>query len=550
MALRQLMINKKIQQRKAILEELTLQQEGFITRAAELEKAIDEAETEEEIKTVEDEIEKLDEEKAAVEEEKGKLESEITGLEIELKEIDEKEPVNKESLETNKEAEGEIEMRKKGIFGNMKREKIKKLMEREDIKEFLVRTRELIEQKRSVTGTELLIPNILVDILRDNLHMYSKLITKVNIKTIKGKARQNIAGSIPEAIWTEAVGTLNELSLSFNQIEVDGYKVGGYIPVPNSYLEDSDINLANEIMESLGKAIGYAVDKAIIYGTSNKMPLGIVTRLAQAERPSNLSSNAPAWKNLRSNLIKLDAAAKNGTEFFAALLLSLSKAKANYSNGSKFWAMNSKTKAQIMAKAITFNAAGAIVAAANDTMPILGGDIVELEFMADNDIVGGYGSLYLLAERAGTKIEVSDQVKFLDDITVFKGTSRYDGCPSIGEGFVAVNIANSEITTTVPFSADEANIEDVYLKDVKIGALSLSPNFEGAVTTYKTTTTDATNKISIETLNPKAAAEIKVNNKVIENGEAATWTTGENKVIVTVKHGTTTEKVYTITVTK
>ena len=38
--------------------------------------------------------------------------------------------------------------------------------------------------------------------------------------------------------------------------------------------------LAGEIIDALGRAIGLALDKAILYGTGTRMPLGIVTRLA------------------------------------------------------------------------------------------------------------------------------------------------------------------------------------------------------------------------------------------------------------------------------
>ena len=37
-------------------------------------------------------------------------------------------------------------------------------------------------------------------------------------------------------------------------------------------------------MTMLGQSIGLALDKAIVYGTGVKMPLGIVTRLAQASK--------------------------------------------------------------------------------------------------------------------------------------------------------------------------------------------------------------------------------------------------------------------------
>jgi len=440
------MIAKKIEQRKAVLAELEEQERGLQTRAEQIEAALAEAQTDEEIAAIEEEVSKIEAEKAELTEKKTKLEGEIAELESELEQLNSKDPIKNnppaQSAERSQFQGGEIRM-KRGFFAGMNRSEVESFINREDVKDFLTRVRSMMGEKRAVTGAELTIPDVMLDLLRDNLYRYSKLITKVRVKTIGGKARQNIMGAVPEGIWTEAIGKLNELALAFNQVEVDGYKVGGFIPVPNSTLEDSDLNLANEILDALGQAIGMAVDKAILYGTGNKMPVGIATRLAQ---DTNLSA---------TNLLKVNPAGMTAEEFFAELVFYLGAAKPNYSTGGTFWAMNRKTRMKLLSKAITFNAAGAIVAGLNGTMPVEGGEIVELPFVPDNDIIGGFGELYLLAERAGASLAVSEHVKFIEDQTVFRGTARYDGMPVFGEGFVIVNIAdddNTAPTTTVTFA--------------------------------------------------------------------------------------------------
>ena len=90
-------------------------------------------------------------------------------------------------------------------------------------------------------------------------------------------------------------------------------------------------------------------------------------------------------------------------------------------------------------------------------MPVIGGDIVVLDFIPDNNIVGGYGDLYLLAERAGTVLASSEHARFVEDQTLFKGTARYDGTPVIAEGFVVIGINAATPTTSVSFKPDEAN---------------------------------------------------------------------------------------------
>jgi hypothetical protein len=121
--------------------------------------------------------------------------------------------------------------------------------------------------------------------------------------------------------------------------------------------------------------------------------------------------------------------------------------------------MNSITHAKLVTTLLNFNAAGALATGMSNQMPVLGGDIVIIDDITDNDIIGGYGDLYLLVEREGASLASSDQVKFIEDMTVFKGLARYDGLPVIAEGFFVININNASATTTATFETDYANTE-------------------------------------------------------------------------------------------
>ena len=330
---------------------------------------------------------------------------------------------------------------------------------REDVTEFLTRTREMLGQQRAVSGAALGIPEVMLDIIRDNINRYSKLIGFVRLRQVRGKALQNIVGTVPEAVWTEMVGTLNELTITINQVETDGYKVGGYVFVSNCYLDDDDnIGLATEILDQLGQAIGYALDKAILFGTGTKMPVGIATRLAAAEQPAWWGTNQGTFTNLStSNVKKLNIAAKNGAEFYADLIGALGVADTKYSAGKPVWVCNHKTHIDLQAKALAFNSAAALTAGVTSELPVIGGQIVELDFVPDNEIIGGYMDLYLLAEREGTTLEQSREVKFIEDQTAFKATARYDGKPVRGEAFVVVRYDNVAPVTSATFAADSAN---------------------------------------------------------------------------------------------
>ena len=333
------------------------------------------------------------------------------------------------------------------------------IVAQDDVQTFFAKLRSMKGANAALQGGELTIPVIFLDLIAENMYRYSKLLNRVRIRDVGGEARQTIAGTVPEAVWTEMCGVINELTFVFNQITLDGYKLAGFIPVCNSLLEDSDINLASWIVEMLSEALGLGMDKAILYGkgSASHMPLGIVTRLAQTSQPEGYPASAPAWVDLHTSNIKSISADATGTAFWAALQRAVIPAYNRYARGTMFWAMNSKTYGELKARAIATNLSGEFVAMIGGSLPIVSGDIDILEFMPDNDIVGGFGDLYLTVIRRGMTVEQSREVQFIQDNTVFKAKMRADGAPVIPEAFVAINIAGSTPATSMQFAADTAN---------------------------------------------------------------------------------------------
>lgn len=555
MALRALMLNKHLADKRSRLEELRAKDAELQTREAELEAAIAEAETDEEKAAVEGLIDQFDTEKQAHEEEKTTLAGEIAGLEGEIAQIAQASEAAREAAAQaqRKDEAKTMQVRKdagsrKKFFGMTPQER-DAFFAREDVKEFLSRARDAAMQRRAVTGADLTIPTVVLELIRENILEYSKLAGRVRVRAVSGKARQTVMGALPEAVWTEACASLNELSFGFTQTEVDGYKVGGILYICVATLEDSDYDLASEIITALGAAIGLALDKAILYGTGVKMPLGIVTRLAQEEQPDDYPASARPWQDLHtSNLITISG--KTGLALFQELARATKAVKGKYSRGVKFWAMNEATYTDLMVEAMSINAAGAIVSAQGATMPVVGGDIVVLsdDILPDGNIVVGYGDLYLLAERAGATFARSDEFRFADDQVAFKGTARYDGTPVIAEGFAAIGLGAAPATDAT-FPGDTAN--DTTLADLTIGSLSLSPSFDPEVLAYAVTATAASDAVTASPAQPRARVTLEYGGKSYPNGAAIKWTADStaHPLTVTVENGVS-RRAYTVQVTK
>ena len=461
MALRTLMLKKELDQKRKALEELRRKDAEFEARNVKIEAAIEEAETEEEKAVVREEIDAFEKDTADHDAAKKDLDEEVRKLEAELDELENEtdpEPAPKEAAP--EERKDMVKMDTRRFFGMTIQER-DAFFAREDVQEFLNETRNAIREKRALTNVGLTIPEVMLGLIRENIEGYSKLYKHVNVKAISGEGRQIVMGTIPEAVWTDCCANLNELDLAFADVEVNCWKVGGYFAICNANLEDSDIDLATELLTAIGQASGLALDKAILYGTGTRMPLGVVTRLCQTSQPADYPATARTWVDLHTSNVKaINSSGMTGPELFAAIVTDFGAAKAKYSKGEKVFCMNEKTYTAIAAKAISVDAAGNIVTGVFDKMPVLGGVIETLEFVPDNVIVGGYFDLYLLAERAGTKFATSEHVKFLQDQTVLKGTARYDGQPSIAEGFVAIGINNTTPTASMTFAPDTANADE------------------------------------------------------------------------------------------
>lgn len=460
MALKVLLLRNKLDMKKKSLQELRDKDPDFEKREKELEDAIKEMNedtTEEDRQIVEQQAEDFQKEKDEHEKDKKSLETEIEGIEEEIREEEEKQPKPEPAEGRSKEGGAgrpmEVRGRVPGNFFGMNIQERDAMMARTDVKEFLERVRECIKEKRALTNVGLTIPDIMLPMIRQVTTETSKLIRYVTVRPVGGTSRQNIMGEIPEGIWDEMCASIKELDLAFYNMEMDGYKVSGYFAVCNAILEDSDVNLATEFINAMGEAIGKAADKAILYGKNVKMPMGIVTSILMTEAPDEYPATGREWEDLSASHV-ITGKTATGLALFQDIVTSSGVIDNDYDTEEIVWVMNKKTHTKLIAESMGVNSAAAIAAGMNNSMPVIGGPIVELKYIPDDTIIFGYFKNYVLAERAGTKIAQSEHVRFLEDQTVFKGTARYDGDLAIREAFAVYGIGKAPVTTAPTFAGE------------------------------------------------------------------------------------------------
>lgn len=464
MAIRTIILRKKISDQKKILDDLMVKRSGFDQIRAELERreaeivaSVEEASTDEERTAVEEAADQFDSDKQAfdqdvadTEKQIGDIETEVAEMERELTEIEDAQnrtvpppPADAENTTkktTTKKSGGKRTMFKTRSIRQMTIVEREEMVARDDVKMFLAEVRAAVAEKRAISGGEYTIPRVIIDVIREDLIEYSKLYKHCRVVSLSGDGRVIVMGKSAEAFWEECCDPIYELEKALSKVDIDCYKVAGFIPLCNAMIEDSDIDLLDEISVSILQGIGLALDKAIIYGTGVKMPTGVVTAIDDDD----------ALK--LTNEITIPTASSTGKDLFKALIKATKAITNIYARGPKTWVLNDNTYIDIQAEGIEFNAAGVLVSAVNGTMPVAGGDLEVLNFIPDNNLVVGYFELYVLGERKGMTIDSSEHVRFIQDQTVIRGRARYDGKPAIVKAFAVIGINNTTPTTSVDFA--------------------------------------------------------------------------------------------------
>lgn len=420
MSLRQLMIQRQIDQKNELLASLREKDEGFETRSEELEESINQAETDEEMEVVEDEIDKLESEKADHENQKKKLQDEVTALEKELEELNDKAPINNEPDERGKKMGAEQRINNQRYFTR-------------EVEEFYTELRNRLTARDNgqvlppgESGAELIIPDIVVNRIRERIGDFTTLYPLVDLVKAGGRVKLILDVDTSEATWLEMRGALpEEDDAELTAVEFDGFKVGRVVYIDNSLLEDSIINLDDYLTKRIARSIAKAVDKAIVEGegSDKKQPVGIIPQIPE----ENKVTAEPSYAEIIPHLGLIDTG-KDATGEIVAI-------------------MHRQTYyGKIATLTLHVDSEGRdVVQLPNLAHPnFLGLKVVFNNYVPKDKLIFGVMDKYTLVEREGTRVELSGHYKFREDQTAVRGVGRYDGKPVMPEAFVEVTLQDDD----------------------------------------------------------------------------------------------------------
>jgi len=418
--LRQLVISKKIEQRKNALAELLIQEEELQTRSTELEAAANEAQTDEEIAVLEQEVEKLEVQKNDLEQKKSKLQTEISELENELEQLNAKEPAGRQR--DNQQKRGDVNMAKEYHIAQ-----VRKMLETgeyfqlPEVREFYEKFKNL----RAVAGGELTIPQVIINRILDIVGDYTTLYPRVDKIRVSGTARILIDTDTTPAQWIEMAGAIPTGDVgTITKVDFDGFKLGKVVFVDNYLLQDSIINIDDYVVRKIARALAKALDLAILKGEGavNKQPEGIIPKIPIENQKAVVADN-----KLLVNLLKHVSLVDTGDDSYGEIVIVM-KRQTFYNRFLEY--------------TINVNAQGNVVGKLpNLTQPDLCGLPVIFNQNMDLDMVLiGVLEQYTMVIREDITIDRSEHVKFAEDQMAFRGKGRFDGKPVRPEAFALVTI--------------------------------------------------------------------------------------------------------------
>lgn len=275
--LKQILLTKKINRCKEKLEEYLTKRSELTEQAEQLERALDEVSTDDEMKDAEESADELTKQLDEVNAQIKALEDEKQQLEDELAAIEEDEQPQEESEEAERGAQKTMS----------KREKIKNNEEEMTYQE---RAKKAINgyvhrQERDVTGFKTTDGEVLIP--EEILQAYKKPIEQVDLKqyvrTVKVNSKN---GSMP--VIKRAEGKMNsteELAVNpelakptFTEVKYNVTTYRGYIPVSQEVIDDADYDVAGLIAESINDQTLNTTNEAIakvVKGLTAKSVTGV-----------------------------------------------------------------------------------------------------------------------------------------------------------------------------------------------------------------------------------------------------------------------------------
>lgn len=399
--------------------------------------------------------------------------------------------------------------------------------------------------KQAVMNLDVAMPKTVLESVFEDLRTNHPLLSKINFMHAGAAVEMMMnTNGYQEAVWGPLTAEIvKELTSGFKKIPTTVHKLSAFLPVCKAMLDLGPEWLDRYVREILYEAEANGMEVGLVSGDGKDAPIGM-------NRQVGAGVAVVGGVHPKKVAIQLNEITPNTIGNLLGMLAVDPNGKARQIKEVILIVNHQDYFTKIMPATTVMGADGTY---RNDVMPYPMTIIPSGAVETGEAVLGlGYRYLALAGSEKNGKIEYSDDYRFLEDERVYLIKLYANGMPKDNNSFLVLDISNLQPLSwkvtqlNVPAASTVAK-----LTELKIGALSLTPDFAEDTLNYTVQTQNATNTVKAVASDAAAEVEITVNGEKIENGTAAEWKAGENsvKVIVTAADGTT-KATYTVTVTK
>ena len=397
------------------------------------------------------------------------------------------------------------------------------------------------DPKQALNDVEVVMPETIIDSVFDELTTNHPLLSRLNATTVTGLTRMmmNTNGE-QKAAWGKLTAKIiEELTSGFKEIDVTQEKLSAFLPVSKAMLDLGPAWLDSYVRQVLYEALANGLEHGIVQGKGKDEPIGMMKQVGESVTVKG--GEYPDKEAIKMTALDMEQMGK-----VTAIMARNAKGQARSVTGLILLVNPVDYFKRVLPATRMLTPDGIYT-----TVLPVDAEIIQSAAVPEGKAVYGMAAKYFLG--AGTakngKIEYSDDYRFLEDERVYLIKLYAHGFALDNNAFQVLNIEDLKPVRFKVISETEEKTYSADLADLKVGAISLTPEFAAVTTTYKATTTNATNTITAVPANSTAEIEITVGSVKVTNGAAATWEQGENTVKIKVTDGDQ-EKTYTVTVTK
>ena len=403
------------------------------------------------------------------------------------------------------------------------------------------------DPRQAVNNLDVVMPETVINSVFEDLRTEHPLLSHIDFMPTNGaiKVIMNTNG-YQEAAWGKLCAKIvEELTSGFKEVDASLLKLTAFLPVCKSMLELGPEWLDKYVREVLYEALANGMEAGIVGGDGNDKPIGMNRQVGDGVTVTG--GVYPKKEKIKVNdlspetvgkLLAIMAIAPNGKRRKVRDVLLIVSPDDYYSK-----VMPATT---ILLPDGTYR---------NNVTPVPM-TIIESPSVDPGEAIIGLGRQYFGAAGTATggNIEYSDHYRFLEDERVYLIKAMANGMPKDNNAFQLLDISELQPLTWKVEQVTRPETEvssDATLSDLRIGSLALNPAFSADVTEYSVDTENASNTVTAVPADAGAEVAVVVGDKVISNGTAVTWVTGENavEIHVTAADGATVNT-YTVTVNK